>query len=235
MAGKNYKKYTKNAQSGNKGEAFFESIISDYCIAHKVVGSKDLGIDFICEWVYGEQPTGVIFAVQVKTIKAKPQKIGTDKTLNGLDKFTISNSHLTIDKSTIEYWKGFGIPFYLFAIVPDKNSFNCFYKRFTPILTKENEKQESNYFFKVNRGVKFIAFKNSKKKMQGFARDLYIDFMRWQYCKGSLAYLNPRKIGLKQFPEDEDTIFGDLFKEYKNRICSSYRKIRKFLDNQCKK
>ena len=39
--------YIKNKQTGNKGEAFIESLFSDYAIVHKIDGSKDVGLDFL--------------------------------------------------------------------------------------------------------------------------------------------------------------------------------------------
>ncbi|MAG44505.1 hypothetical protein CL633_01315 [bacterium] len=223
-----YKKYTKQAQLGNKGEAFFESLISDYCLAHRIAGSKDLGIDFICEWVYGDHPTGILFGVQVKTLTAKAEKIGIETRLNGLDKFKIKNSNLIIKDKTLNYWKGLGMPIYLFAILPRANQFDCYYKRFTPVLTL-NENQKKLVFYKVNRNNKFFAFKNFQKKTQGFVRDLYIDYMRWNYYKGSLAYLNPRTIGLNQYPDQESAVFEDLFNNYKEKICTTYQKLEKYL------
>jgi hypothetical protein len=35
------------------------------------VGSKDLGIEYIGEWVYGNRPTGILYAVQVRTLSQK--------------------------------------------------------------------------------------------------------------------------------------------------------------------
>jgi Domain of unknown function (DUF4365) len=49
MTGQFYKKYTRQAKAGIKGESFFESLISDYPIPHKIFGAKDVGLDFICE------------------------------------------------------------------------------------------------------------------------------------------------------------------------------------------
>lgn len=63
MGNNQYKKYTAQAKAGIKGEAFFEALISDYSLPHHIVGSKDLGIDYICEWVYGDKPTGILYAV----------------------------------------------------------------------------------------------------------------------------------------------------------------------------
>ena len=46
MSEEEYKKYTLQARRGIKGEAFFEALISDYCIPHQIVGPKDIGIDY---------------------------------------------------------------------------------------------------------------------------------------------------------------------------------------------
>ena len=228
------KQYTKNAQLGNKGEAFFESLVSDYCLPHRIVAPKDLGVDFICEWVYGEKPTGILFAVQVKTVTAQAEKTGTDKDKNGLDEFKISNSTLTIDPKTLNYWKRLGLPTYLFAILSENEVLNCFYRRFTTVLTLEKEQQKQP-FYKVNNNNKFIAFLDDENKTHGFARDLYIDYMRCNYNKGSIAYLNPRNIGLNQFLDEENggVIFGTLFDDYKDKICATYKKVETYLNKNC--
>jgi hypothetical protein len=98
-----HKKYTAQAKAGIKGEAFFETLVSDYCIPHHIVGPKDVGIDYICEWVYGDRPTGILFAVQVKTLSAhgvRLEPIGPNKRFNELIGYRITNTHLTIDERT---------------------------------------------------------------------------------------------------------------------------------------
>jgi len=108
---------------------------------------------------------------------------------------------------------------------------DCYYKRFTPVLTL-NERQEDLAFYKVNRGPKFLAFAQEAEKRKGFARDLYIDLMRWAYYNGNIAYLNPRKLGLMQFSEEE-RVFMDLFGNYKDRVCETFSKAKRFLQTQC--
>jgi hypothetical protein len=44
-----YKHYKPEAKIGIKGESFFETLISEYCIPHHITGPKDIGIDYICE------------------------------------------------------------------------------------------------------------------------------------------------------------------------------------------
>ncbi len=235
-----YKKYTVQARRGIKGEAFFESLVSDYCIPHHVIGPKDIGVDYICEWVYGDRPTGVLFAVQIKTFSEETVRlefVAVEKGLNELDKYEIHNSHLVIDERTLHYWQGLGMPVYLFVIIQGctdagEEKLDCYYKRFTPILTKEAKWTEPDFyqgFYKVNKGSQFIAFKNPRRRILGFARDLFIDHVRWCYYKGSITYLDPRSIGLEQFRAEG--IFVDLFKDYKEQICSAYGKTKQYLKN----
>ena len=232
---KDYKKYTIQAKINIKGEAFFSSLISDYCIPHQITGSKDIGLDYICEWVYNDKPTGVLFAVQIKTFSedtALPKLLEEKNKYNHLKKYEIKNSNLNVGEKTMFYWKGFGIPVYLFAIcLKNKNDIECFYKRFTPILTKTDNFESINYssdFYMVNNNNEFLAFEDKGKREYGFARDLFIDYTRCNYCKGSISYLNPRSIGLNQFPEDN--IFPDLFDEYKEAILRTYEKTKDNLE-----
>jgi hypothetical protein len=231
-----FKKYTLQAKRGIKGEAFFESLVSDYCLPHHIVGPKDLGIDYICQWVYDDKPTSVLYAAQVKTFSketAEPKSIGIEKRLNLLEKYQINNSNLTIDKKTLLYWKTLGMPVYLFAICDEGEKLNCYYKRFTPILTQDNKNQSKESFYKVNRENIFIAFADPERRIGGFARDLFIDYIRWNYYKGSIAYLNPRDIGLAQFPDEN--IFPELFQEYQGKIIPTYIKTKSYIEQILKK
>ena len=44
-------KILESFRTGNRGEAFLEFIMSKHCLMHKTVGYKDVGIDYICEWL----------------------------------------------------------------------------------------------------------------------------------------------------------------------------------------
>lgn len=116
MAMEDSKKFTKQAKSGIKGEAYFEFLTSDYCIPHHVTGQKDLGIDYFCEWVFEDKPTGVLFAVQVKTfaeenITIKYEHVAEE--YNGLKEYRLSSgSLLRIEPNTICYWRNLAIPIY---------------------------------------------------------------------------------------------------------------------------
>ena len=150
-----YKKYTAQAKAAIKGEAFFESIVSDYSIPHHISGPKDIGIDYFCEWVYGDKPSGILYAVQVKTLAKRNVKIkslGINTGLNELAKFDINNQHLHINAITLDYWRGLGIPVYLFAVIYSDSSdesekIDCYYKRFTQSLTT-TANQEDECFYK---------------------------------------------------------------------------------------
>ena len=226
-----YKKYTLQAKRGIKGEAFFESLISEYSLPNQIVGPKDIGIDYICQWVYEDKPTPVLYAVQVKTFSiktAKPESVGIERHLNLLEKYQINYNKLTIDDKTLWYWRTLGMPVYLFAICYEEDKIDCYYKRFTPVLTQDDKKQSELSFYKVNHNNSFIAFADSQRKIGGFARDLFIDYIRWNYYKGSIAYLNPHDIGLKQFPVRN--IFPELFQEYQEQIISTYNMTKSYIE-----
>lgn len=237
MSDENCKQYTEKAQKCIKGESFFKMLVAGFCLPHKIEEKLDLGIDFICEWVYGSRPTGVLFAVQVRYVTAEPKYKGIEdkKGFNGLEKFSISHSNLKISNETLNYWKGLAIPSYLFVIVPKDSQTGCYYKRFTPVVTKRDNPGKL-HFYKVNDGTEFFAFRGANKKIGGFgfSRDLYVDYMRWNYYKGSISYLNPRKIGLQQYPaKEEGVIFYDLFEDYHPQICSTYQKTKLLLEKWC--
>ncbi len=202
----------------------------DYCLPHQVVGPKDIGIDYICEWVYGDRPTGFLFIVQVKTFSentAQPKFRKVNTGLNSLDEYQISNSNLKVDENTLNYWRGLGLPAYLFAVVEGKGVLDCYYKRFTPILTGADYKPYTG-FFKVNDGDSFIAFKYPDARSEGFARDLFIDHVHWSYHKGAVEYPDPRTIGLNDFKEGG--VFVDIFPTYKTQILSVYNKTKQYLE-----
>lgn len=235
MNNSEYKHYTTQAKVGVKGEAFFESLVSDYCIPHHIVGAKDIGLDYICEWVHGDRPTGVLFAVQIKTRSEKSatlEFIEIDEQNNGLCKYKIHSSNLIIDNRTLHYWQGLGMPTYLFAIIQGRNNdgtekLDCFYKRFTPVLTREDAPQAKQGFYKVNEGGSFIAFRDPEGRTRGFTRDLFMDHVRCCYHRGSITGLNPRDLGLGQFPEE--VVFKGLVKEYSRKILSTYHTMTQYL------
>lgn len=224
------KKYTKSKQLGNKGVSYLEAMLSNHAIVHRIDEAKDIGCDLLCEWVNEESPSRLLFFIQVKTSTKKPriETINQKSRLNFLKEVKIKNASF-IDKDTLEYWRGFEIPVYLFVLFEKKEGFDVYYKRFTPALTIGSDPQKESYY-KVVKSGKFLAFAEEIVGMTrgGFARDLFIDYMRCNYKKGSLAYKNPRELGLDQFPK-EGVIFGDLAKDYKKEIKETLQKLEGLL------
>ena len=230
------KQYCPQVKRGIKGEAFFESLICEHAIPHRVEGLKDIGIDYICEWANGTNPTGLLFAVQVKTFSketAEPVLVGKGK-YNDLQEYKIANDKLNIEDRTRNYWKGFGIPVYLFAICYyEPEDLRCFYKRYTPVVMGNtgnyNHKEE---FYEVSRGHKFLAYTDEDAQERGFIRDLFIDYIRCNYFKGSIAYLDPEYIGLKGYPTKN--IFPDLFEDYMNQIMDTFLVLKEYIEKDTK-
>ena len=237
-------KFTVQAKTCIKGEAFFESLLAEYAIPHHIQGAKDLGADYLCQWSYSDEPSGVLFTAQVKSFKVKgrnkPKSLEhLTPTLNALQAYSINNSNLTIKQPTLDYWKGLGFPAYLFVVVhtgagPDSpDEMAMYYKRFTPVLTGTS-KQEDEHYYRVDKdGVRFRAFADEERRTQGFTRDLFIDFMRWSYSKGNIAWMNPRKLGLLQFPE-EDAVFEEFIETYNKPLSETYAKTKKYLERYCR-
>lgn len=225
-------KYIKNKQIGNKGEAFFESLISEYAIAHKIDASKDVGIDFLCEWVYGERPTQLLFGVQVKTRSNKQMRPVNNKRskLNLLMEY---KTNLKIKEETLNYWGGFDFPVFLFLLnINGKNKENigCYYKRYTPIVHKK-AKENNEVFYKVNDKNEFLAFKHEKRFCGGFCRDLFFDHLRCQHNKGMLSGINPQDLGLTYWRAD--VLYEGVFDNYKEKIkdtLEKYKRFEKFLN-----
>ncbi len=223
------KKYSKEKEKGNRGESIFETVVGPFTIPHKIDGSKDIGVDYLCEWKNSDEPTGVIFAAQVKYYPAKKAvRVDRDRHLNLLERYKIVPT-ISIGQQTQNYWKLLGLPCYLFVIIPRGDSVDMFYKRYTPIVNGKASQPRSP-FYKANKRLTFLAFADTKKKIGGFARDLYIDQMRSNYNKGLIAYLNPRRLGLEQFPDkDRDVYFRDIFKEYKINFEDTFEQLRSVL------
>jgi len=221
-------KYIKSKQIGNKGEAFFESLISEYAIAHKIDSSKDVGLDFLCEWVFGQNPTQLLFGIQVKTRNDKSFRLIKEKSnLNLLPEY---KSSFIIKKDTLDYWRGFDFPVFLFVINIENEKINCFYKRYTSILHGKQKENEAP-FYKVNDDTSnFLAFIHTENFCGGFCRDLFLDSLRCQHNKGMLSGVNPQDLGLSHWKYD--TLYKGVFDDYKKQIKETfdkYNRFRKFL------
>lgn len=233
--------YSHAARLCIMGEAYFESLIAKYAIPHHIVGQKDVGVDYICEWAYDDNPSGFLFTVQVKTFtvkkgqKVQPVISESDRNKSGLEPYRIP--HLKkIGPKTIAYWKGLGLPAYLFAVAHtqrdglDSDDMQMYYKRYSDVLTRPFP-QEDELFYRVDENRRFMAFKNENRS-QGFARDLFMDLMRLSYSKGNITWIDPRKLGLNQF-QKKDGFFDEFFQLYKPQICETYKNTKKYLDRFC--
>src|SRR3989344_3941434 len=108
------KKYIRTQQLGNKGEAFFEGLLSEHALVHRIDRSKDLGFDFLCEWVSGESPTRLLFGVQVKT-RSKMEAVNKEVSrLNGLRQSGVGTEPV-VKVQTLDFWKGFDFPIFCFS------------------------------------------------------------------------------------------------------------------------
>lgn len=209
---------------GNRGEAFLEFIMSKHALMHKIAGYKDIGIDYLCEWLTGDNPTRVLFGIQVKTSNISDITLehkGRNKGLNGLERYRFKKTvpSWNITNKTINYWFGFEIPLYLFFILKDKQCFDCYYQRLTPILHKKDKSQaikeiqdyKNNDMYKVNENDDFKAILDRGRQDGGFARDLFFDSIRCAYYLGSLKYRKSQEFGLKGW--EGNAIYVDILGE----------------------
>ena len=216
-------KILESFRIGNSGEAYLEFIMSKHCLMHKISGYKDIGLDYLCEWLVGSSPTRILFGIQVKTsslenIEIKP--LGRNKGLNGLEKYQFAHTpSWNIEVNTINYWLGFEIPLYLFFVFKNNSEFDCYYQRLTPKLHKKDRAKaiqqvqdyKDNELYKVNNGSDFRAIIPRGEKDGGFARDLFFDSVRCAYYSGSPQYRDSREFGLKGW--EGDHIYLDVLGE----------------------
>jgi hypothetical protein len=230
MADDNYKKYPEKARRGIKGEAFFESLVVDHAIPHRIARQNDLGIDFLCEWIYGDRPSGILFLAQVKTTTSdsvKPEFVCVSN-LNLLDTFTLAGAK-KVDERTINYWKGLGLPAFLFIVIKKESnggsSLDCYHKRYTPLLDGHPDsgyETGTKLFYRVNDGTKFLAFADPKKEIGGFARDLIVDYARLSYSRGHIVQMTPRQLGFWPFQNKKNPdvvrFFGEMVGWHRKKI-----------------
>lgn len=214
--------YLKSKQKGNKGEALLESMLSDYAIVHRVDGSKDVGIDMICEWVNGERPTQLMFGVQVKTLDVKLHLKNRKSKINFLEEYRGS---ISIKQTTLDYWRGFDFPVFVF-LVNLKNS-KIYYKRYTSIV-HGLIKHAVEPFYLVTKGGKFKAYVQGERHTWGFCRDLFFDHLRCQHNKGVLSGVDPNDLGLKGWTKE--ALYEGVFDQYKDKIRATYNRYQKWIN-----
>ncbi|MDO8570800.1 MAG: DUF4365 domain-containing protein [Candidatus Daviesbacteria bacterium] len=218
--------YLKTKQLGNFGEAFVESVLSQYSIVHKIDGSKDVGLDMLCEWVNGESPTQTLFGIQVKTQRTPLKtKIAT----NGANFLQGYKKHIIIKPTTLNYWEGFDFPVFLFLVIVVKNKPKLiYYKRYTPILHKKTKEEEEPFYLAI-KNAEFQAYVSGTKewpKTGGFCRDLFFDSLRCLHNKGLLSGIDPNNLGLEGW--NKDVLYEGVYDEYLDKIHSTLEKYKKF-------
>lgn len=235
MADHDYKQYTEEARRGIKGESHFESLIVDHAIPHRIARQNDLGIDFLCEWIYGDRPTGILFSAQVKSTTSDKVicEAGEKSPLNGLLKYTLKKAE-KVDERTINYWKGLGLPAFLFYIIENECNgaahLECYHKRYTPLLDghpSPDDKIGTRAFYQVSKGGKFLSFADFQKEIGGFARDLIMDYVRLSYFKGYVVQLTPSQLGFWPFPDKEEP---DAVRYFDNPL----KWHREMIENNCR-
>lgn len=216
-------KVLESFRIGNRGEAFLEFIMSKHCLMHKISGYKDIGLDYICEWLVDGSPTRILFGIQIKTSDSEEIKIrslGRNAKMNGLDKFKFTRAPVwNIEDRTIYYWMGFEIPIYLFFVFKDDSLFDCYYQRLTPKLHMSNRElairkikdYKGEEIYKVNDGNEFRAIIHRGRQDGGFARDLFFDYVRCAYYSGSPQYRDSRDFGLKGW--EGNKLYIDILSE----------------------
>lgn len=226
------KLFTENAKRGIKGESYVATLLSEHCILHHVTGPNDLGIDYFCEWVHDNKPTGVLFAVQVKTtIHENVDFQDEKKNNNALENWTFiykkRGDLFKINKKTLDYWENLRIPIFLFVVIENGNELECYYKRYTDYLTRHRhnpnyDHKEDFYkleFYRVNEGNKFLAFvQKGNGYPGGFSRDLFMDYIRINYSKGLIVHMKPEEIGLQMEKTDYKKFISEIIKNYEEKI-----------------
>lgn len=218
------------------GEAFVESVLSEYAIVHKIDGSKDVGLDMLCEWVKGEIPTQILFGIQVKTTR---KLLKTRIETNGANYLEGYKKHVFIKETTLDYWKGFDFPVFVFLVViPENINRILYYKRYTPILHEQVEAKKEP-FYSALKDDKFQAYVPGPErwpKTGGFCRDLFFDCLRCQHNKGLLSGVDPKSLGLEGW--SKDVLYEGVYDEYMDKILSTlkeYKKYERFLTTRQKK
>lgn len=126
----NLPKRTTAQKIGETAADIFSSTFTEFCTVVPVPQSRDLGIDFKCEVMEGEYPTGLVFNAQCKA------RSGVD---NKNSSFPIQ-----VQVTTVNYWLIQRSPTFLFVYDPQQeNFFWCFPKNYVLSLCKEWKTQRS--------------------------------------------------------------------------------------------
>lgn len=123
-------KRTKSQRIGASAADLLSSVFAEFCNIIPVPQDRDLGIDFICEVMHGEHPTGKLFNIQCK----------------GKEEAEVEGNSLTVSikVTTLNYWLIQSNPTFL-IIVDCRNSvfYWSFPQDFLSSLNKDWQKQQT--------------------------------------------------------------------------------------------
>ncbi|HLO84262.1 MAG TPA: DUF4365 domain-containing protein [Nostocaceae cyanobacterium] len=121
-------KRTKSQRIGQSAADLLKSVFTKFCIVIPVPQELDLGIDFICEIMQGEYPTGKLFNIQCK----------------GTEEIEVKGNSITVPISvtTLNYWLLQKNPTFLIIVDCENYIFYwSFPKDFLSSLNKNWQKQ----------------------------------------------------------------------------------------------
>ncbi len=139
-------KVPSSQRRGTSAEAEIKAILNDFSIPAKP--EPDIGIDYHCELLSQDTPTGKFFGVQ-----AKGKKHIKDKQL------------ISIRKSTVRHWL-FRLPYPVFVIVLDKESWEGYWISITDNLwnlTLQLENSHDTVSVQINKSHKLSRGENANE------------------------------------------------------------------------
>jgi len=126
----NLPKRTDAQRIGGSAADLLNSVFTNFCNVIPVQQYRDMGIDFICELMQGEYPTGKLFNVQCK---------GTEES-----EFKGDSIRVPIAVTTLNYWLIQPNP--TFLVVVDRQNYNFYWsfpKDFLSSLNKNWQEQQT--------------------------------------------------------------------------------------------
>lgn len=123
-------KRTKSQRLGESAADLLNSVFTQFCNVIPVPQSRDLGIDFICEIMQGEYPTGKLFNIQCK----------------GKEEAEVKGNSITVPIAvkTLNYWLLQSNPTFLIVVDRQNSIFYwSFPKDFLSLLNKNWQEQKS--------------------------------------------------------------------------------------------
>ena len=123
-------KRTKSQRLGESAAELLNLVFTEFCNVIPVPQSRDLGIDFICEMMHGEYPTGKLFNIQCK---------GTEEA-----EFKGDSIRVPIAVTTLNYWLIQRNP--TFLVVVDRRNYIFYWsfpKDFLSSVNKNWQEQQT--------------------------------------------------------------------------------------------